>query len=242
MFKKFLSCSLILMGMSAAVVNADPVVVTYLSAFDGTTEKGTINGDGFYAYTGLYNITVDGTAYKTFCIDPLGGIDPNDTWYANHLSAEEIAAGNGELFTATYSNTAVALEKYAMINYLADKSFYLYTDMPDSRLDSPAERSDLSLLYWEIALDYNGSLGSMNLEKGEFTSTTTSMNTNLSDLLSEAYNHKSDELTMSIFSPLQNPSQEFLAFKVASVPEPAVLPLLGIGLFMIGLSVRRKKS
>ena len=228
-------------------VFADMVEVTYLSPFDATTEKVSINYGSYNftgtVYTGLYNITVDGTRYQTFCIDPLGDIRSGDTWTADHLSAEEITAGNGELFTSTYPNTDLALEKYAMIDYLAEQSFYLYTDSPDPRLDTKAERSDLSLLYWEIALDYDGTLGSLNLGSGHFSSSTTSMNSTLSGLLSEAYSNKDKTLAMSIYSPIEKPSQEFLAFKPTSVPEPGIVSLFLLGFSAIGFSgiFRRKR-
>jgi hypothetical protein len=126
-----------------------------------------------------------------------------------------------------------------MISYLANLSFYATT--PDSRLDTKDERSNLSLMYWEIALDYTGNSPSLNLGNGKFIATSDIGGSVTTDLLTEAYNHRLDAIDMAIYSPMtiaNRPSQEFLALKV-NVPEPGTIGMLLMGL--LGLVAYRRK-
>jgi hypothetical protein len=242
MLKQVLT-SLLVAGACSAVL-ADAVQIDFVGALDKSVEYVRLDGKNIGVYTGLYSIKVDGEQTTTYCIDPLGEIHNGDSWEAQHFSAEDIAAGNGLLFNDQYSATDdLAREKYAMISYLANQSFSLYTDNPSASLDEKAERSDLSLMYWEIAVDYDGSLGSLDLSKynGEFYTTNNKYGNGMT-LLAEAYEHRNDAIDIAIYSTPDRPSQEFLAIKKVSVPEPAsmIMLLMGLGC-LAGVQRRRTK-
>ncbi len=238
MFKNVIA-PLVLSAACCAVL-ADPVEIEFLGAIEGKTELISFDGgvsSGRYL-TGRYQISVDGEIMETFCLDPLGTINEGDSWTAEHFGAAEIADGNGLLFSDLYTtDDDVALEKYAMISYLANQSYSMYTDAAAASFDEPGERSDLSLMYWEIALDYDGTAGSLNLGDGDFRAAKYG---NSNSLLAGAFANKDNAVDMAVYTPSSRPSQEFLAIK--KVPEPASMIMLLMGMGALFGFRRRKKA
>jgi hypothetical protein len=217
------------------------IVVKNVNIVGGAGDLGGSNYNGG-VYAGLYNAKVveSGEIWQTFCIDPIGEISPNIPWNATLLTTADLNSGKGVLYNQAYgSSYDITQDKYGMIGYLANK--YYYNTNPD--VDNAAERGDLSLAFWEIARDYNGSAVTTDWYKeGNFNSSGNS-NADLTlvyNLISEAFSHKEDPYTMSVFSPTERPSQEFLAFRV---PEPALFGMLLTGLFALGgLGIVRRKK
>lgn len=247
------ACATVL--LTAMVAIGDQVTIQLTGVSDGTIENFTVYTDASQqmtgptivnglAYTGLYNATVttDGTteSWKTFCIDPIGDVGINTTWKANLLTSTDLANGNGVLYASSYTSelapekiSEITKEKYSMISYIADKYYY----NADPAI-TPATRSDVSLAFWEIARDYNGTDPSLNLSTGKFQST--GGNQFITNLLAEVLGYKDGTIDMAVYSPTDRPSQEFLAFKV---PEPATIGMLLTGLlavFGLRYSLRRK--
>jgi hypothetical protein len=240
-------CAAVLTCWIAA--NADLVTIKLTGVADNTTANFTVipgsssdmsgptitNGT---ACTGLYNATVTSNGvtqqWQTYCIDPIGDININATWNATLLTSTDLTSVNhaGVLYAGSYGSTpGITQEKYAMISYLANQ-YYYNTSAP---INTAAGRSDLSLAFWEIARDYNGA-GTLDLGSGSFKST--SGNSIVTSLLSDAYNHRSDQIDLAVYRPADRPSQEFIAFKV---PEPGTIGLLLTGLITLcGLSFARR--
>jgi hypothetical protein len=221
------------------------VVVKNISIVGGAGDLGGSSYNGG-VYTGLYNAKVvqTGQVWQTFCIDPIGEISPNVPWNATLLTTADLNSGKGVLYTDAYgTNDSWAKDKYGMIAYLANT--YYYNTNP--AVDNAAERADLSLAFWEIARDYTGSYESMDLSSGNFKSTsgnTSDDYTLVSNLIKEAFDNfdnKDAPYQMSVYSPTERPSQEFLAFRV---PEPAMFGMLLTGLCALGGLgiVRRRKT
>jgi hypothetical protein len=240
----------------AGASNAD--FIKYNGVFDGSSESVGIVGSYGYlgggsytggVYTGLYsatNLTTKQT-WLTYCIDPIGEISPEDSWNANLITGSQLATGTaGVLSTPAYGSTtaAVTTEKYEMIGYLANKYYYDLTaanPMVNSYNTSTEKdkRSDLSLAFWEIARDYNGTQASLNLSGDNFKAYGSL--TFAQSLLDDAYTNHGSTINMMVYSPTTRHSQEFIAI---SVPEPGSFILFGTGLLsLFGLmAVRRKKN
>jgi hypothetical protein len=239
-------CAAVLTCWIAA--NADLVTIKLTGVGDGTTENFSVYTNpalpmsgptivNATAYTGLYDAKVleTGEQWKTYCIDPVGDINIGSQWSAQLLTSDQLSGGQGVLYQSSYGPNAAstAKEKYAMISYLANQYYY------NSNSLTAAQRSDLSLAFWEIARDYSGNdnRGSMNLAQGNFVSTS-SINSFTTSLLDGAFAHRDDAINMSVYNPTGRPSQEFIAFKV---PEPGTIGLLLTGLITLcGLSFTRR--
>jgi len=191
----------------------------------------TLDGTSGSAATGLYTLydTTTKQTWQSFCIDPLGAIQPGDEWTADLKTGSAVTSG--ALSASTYGTSATITEqKYAMINYLAQTYYY------NGTLDASGQ-SDLSLALWEIARDYNNNdFTTLNLGSGKFQATEDALT---STMLTNAFNARNTAITMSVFSPTGKPSQEFLY----KVPEPGLFSFMGLTLLSIlGLvSYRRKK-
>jgi hypothetical protein len=256
--KFFLSVSAIVLSFVIAS-NADIIKITGVG--NGSIENVSIVGSSLSlggpsytggVYTGLYN-AVDVTtnkAWLTYCIDPIGEINVGNQWNANLLTGSTLQNGTaGVLSTAAYGSTpaTVTKQKYDMIGYLANKYYYdLSSANPMANSNNSASaisaRSDLSLAFWEISRDFNGDGTSLNLLDGKFKVTSGSL-TYAQGLLNDAFvNYKlNDNYNLTVFSPTERPSQEFIAFR--QVPEPGMLSLLGISLLgILGFAAFRRKK
>jgi hypothetical protein len=242
-----LGCAAVLLCGIAA--SAD-VTIEYTGLSDVVIQNVSITGAGGNlggpnysggVYTGLYNAKVveTGVTWQTFCIDPIGEISPSVPWNATLLTSTELANGKGVLNDPAYGNDpGLAQDKYGMIGYLANQYYY----NTDATFNTAADRSDLSLAFWEIARDYTGSRESMSLTGGDFQSSAGQSDQDIvTNLLNAAFGHRDDSYSFSVFSPTERPSQEFLAFRV---PEPALFGMLLTGLFALGGLgiVRRRKT
>lgn len=215
------------------------IVVKNINIVGGAGDLGGSNYNGG-VYTGLYNAKVvqTGEVWQTFCIDPIGEISPNVPWNATLLTSADLTSGQGVLYNSAYgSSFDITQDKYGMIGYLADQ--YYYNTNPN--FNTAADRSDLSLAFWEIARDYTGSRESMDLTGGNFQSSASQSDQDIiTNLLNAAFDNKDKNYSLAVFSPTERPSQEFLAF---SVPEPAMFGMLLTGLFALGgLGILRRKK
>ncbi|HUI90901.1 MAG TPA: VPLPA-CTERM sorting domain-containing protein [Chitinivibrionales bacterium] len=242
--------------LGATWVAADVIQLTGVA--DGTTKNFSIYMDpsqlmsgpqlvNATVYTGLYDATdvTTGQSWETFCIDPIGDIKIGDSWASQLLTTTNLTGGTqGILSQPSYTqtnavpiNNTITAEKYAMIGYLADQYYY----NTDASFNA-ADRSDLSLAFWEISRDYTGSRASMNLNNGNFQSVNSLSDQNfIGNLLDAAFSHRDDNTySLAVFSPTQRPSQEFLAFRV---PEPALFCMLLTGLCALGgLGIARRRK
>jgi hypothetical protein len=189
------------------------------------------------AYTGLYSAydVTTGLTWNTFCIDPIGDIKIGDSWNTKLLTAGDLSSGKGVLYADSYGSDFLSTrQKYSMISYIANEYYYT-TDLSISS----DQRSDVSLAIWEIARDYNSSSGSSSLDllAGNFQSN--SGNNFITSLLADAYANRDGAINISVYSPTERPSQEFLTIK--RVPEPSSIGLLLVGLLALsGFAYRRR--
>jgi hypothetical protein len=255
--KLFLSISAIVLSFTIAS-NADVIKITGVTpgSYENVTIEGSllplsgpdVNGG---VCTGLYDAidVTTGVAWKTYCIDPIGDITLESQWNANLLTGADLQNGTaGVLSTPAYGSTAlVTKQKYDMIGYLANKYYYDLSAANPMAISNNSDaaksaRSDLSLAFWEISRDFDGTGASLNLQNGNFKVTSGSL-TYAQGLLNDALtNYKlNDNYNLTVFSPTQRPSQEFIAFR--QVPEPGTLSLMGLSLLgILGfVSFRRKK-
>jgi hypothetical protein len=265
MKKNFLVASLAVVLAFSLASKADIIQITGVD--NGTvatiSENGSSSGLGGPSYTGgvytgLYNAVdlTTGQAWLTYCIDPIGDINIGNQWNANLTTGAQLANGySGILDNQSYTGIAnqtspnqIVIEKYEMLSYLADNYYYNTSSsnpMVNTSNTSTAtgDRSELSLAFWEISRDFDGTAGSLNLGTGNFQATSGD-NSYAKSLLSSAYlslgQSGASNIDLSVFTPTQRPSQEFIALKV---PEPGLLSLLGMSLLgLFGLvSFRRKK-
>jgi hypothetical protein len=246
------SCAVLAFAVAS---NADLIKITGITP--GSAERVSITGSSLamggpdfngWAGTGLYtavNLTTNQT-WLTYCIDPVGEIDIGYEWNADLVTSSQLATGTaGILSQPAYGATAaVTIEKYQMIGYLANKYYYDLTaanPMANSNNTSTAidKRSDLSLAFWEIARDYNGTQASLNLSGNNFKAYGSL--TFAQGLLGEAYDNRTSNINnLTVYTPTTRPSQEFIAI---SVPEPGSFILLGTGLLsLLGMMVVRRKK
>lgn len=189
----------------AVTSNADIIKITGVDngSVAYISETGTslpLSGPSYTGgvYTGLYNAVdlTTGQSELTYCIDPIGDINIGDQWTADLTTGTQLATGTaGVLSTPAYGSTAaVTAQKYEMISYLADKYYYDLTSAnPMANTNNSAtainDRSDLSLAFWEIDRDYDGTSGSLNLSAGNFKVTSGDLSFTQS-LIADAYaNH-----------------------------------------------------
>ena len=242
--------------LCTVIANADLATITLNGVADGVIKNFTIiptsspdmTGPTLVnaqAYTGLYTATVTSNGvsqqWQTYCIDPVGDINIGTSWNANLLTSTDLTSSSqeGVLYAGSYGSTpGITQEKYAMISYLANQYYY----GSNAYISNAADRSDLSLAFWEIARDFDGNSTSLDVTNGNFYSS----NLNTADLgvvntlLAQAYDNRNGSIDLAVYRPTDRPSQEFIAFKV---PEPATLGMLLAGLLSLcGLSLARRKT
>lgn len=260
MKKKFLPSIFSIVLAFVITSNADIIQITGVD--NGSVEYVSIVGSSLYlggsnytggVYTGLYNAldVTTNQAWLTYCIDPIGDINVGNQWNSIPTTGAQLATGTpgeGVLSTAAYGNSpTVTVQKYEMISYLADKYYYDLSSsnpMANSNNGSTAinDRSDLSLAFWEIARDYDGTQSSLNLSGGNFAVTSGSLSFAQS-LIADAYSNHGSKIDMAVFCPTERPSQEFIAWRVPTVPEPGTLSLIGMSLLgLLGFAVSRKRK
>jgi hypothetical protein len=239
--------ALLSFGANADVIQLTGVTPGSVEAVSIVGSDASLGGPSYTGgvYTGLYAATVNGSGtWLTYCIDPIGEINIGTSWNANLLTGSDLANNQGVLYTKAYTidedGTVLSdkdtAQKYALISYIAENYYY---DQSESDNLGVAGRSALSLAFWEISRDYDGIGESLNLGDGRFIAT--GGNCGLAaKALEEAFGHVGDKITMTVWSPVERPSQEFIAIQV---PEPSTfsLLLLGMGCMAGFWGFRRKK-
>ena len=243
MFKKFLSCSLILMGMSAAVVNAELVNITIWDGEgaqneDGEVEDGCVNAQMW----DLEGVFLDGGS-----LTMVGGYDfaGNTEFASGDLF---IAVGDAPIFGVNgpgtdYENSFIT--NTFGYDYVIDFS----DDFLTYKVISIDEKAVLEDVFYNINNNSNPwryvsggtEIRSGNVSSAKYDGTYLGFAGNTHNAVTVDLSFLDGEDITTHFT-MACGNDNLMGQGSVSVPEPAVLPLLGIGLFMIGLSVRRKKS
>ncbi len=169
------------------------------------------------AYSGLYQLEVNGATVEAMCDDKFTDVYIGDTWTANRFTYADIIAGAPVKFASS------GIYKYSQVGYL----FSLLGGV------SSSDTADINLAVWNI------------MSPGSIALTTTAesyYNTAVSGAYdSFNYNGIVDFLTPS---PL-NASQEYAirsiaTVPIATVPIPATIWLFGSGIIGVVGVARRK--
>lgn len=231
----------------ATPVLGPEVYIYFKGASDGVVKSVTMPGYSGGVYAGLYQFKVDSikpyneseaNTWYSYCFDPWTLIYAGQNWMGYYNSPYNIGTGVGILFPANGGHSesdAEAIQKYNMIGYLAHKYFY----NSDPAVSAPGDRANLSLVLWEIAVDYREDvLSSLNLGIGSFR--TSSGYGNATSWLTDAYGYRNSGPFPYAYSGI---GQE--TFAPIPIPEPDNFIMLFFGLVsiaVIGYCRRRFKK
>ncbi|MDD5334011.1 MAG: PEP-CTERM sorting domain-containing protein [Rhodoferax sp.] len=205
---------------SLTLVSAPSLAQTALVAETGTASGQTLNlqlpvypsGAQNY-FTGAQNITVDGTSFLAFCIDPF-----------------QYSSGSPSQYNVSSSLTSLLSATQA-----ADVS-RLYSQSYASTTGNALNSAAFQLALWELANDNgdlsSGSVRATNLSNGAVTAA--------GSMINNARNGVAGS-TQYTFNLYTNPARQDFLVTVSAVPEPESYAMLLAGLGLMGAVVRRRK-
>jgi hypothetical protein len=226
-------------GLCATAAEAAPITAQF-TGFAGSYESGTLYGQrNVNAAAGQFQFNVLS--------------DPNDAYWSNTLLAFCIdvmtnLVTNGpvkyDVVAAGSSSSGLNLQQRSLIGQLYDQR----ASAIGTSSGGVAGGAAFQLALWEIIYDYNGPLNLNNgANRGTFWSSSfdgasalaqtwlSSLNT-----ASPTYVSQYGLFVLDPHTPERN--QTLLTARPVSVPEPATLSLLGIGLLAVGATFRRRRE